>query len=265
MTKDYYGILEVSRDANEEEIKKAYRSLAQEWHPDKHPEEEDQKKAEEKFKEISEAYSVLADKEKRGNYDATGSPDGTPFNFSTTGDPFDIASRFGFNIHRTPPQPIARKGQNVRVMVRVSLAEALFGVNVPIKYQTVSACSVCKGHGGVDFEVCTACNGRGVRVQQRPGMIMQQTCGECRGQGKRIKTVCSQCNGHTYVEEEKTLGVFVPAGINNGATLRVAEKGGAGFSGGPPGDVFIEVQVQNPDLSGLSDDEQVALRELLSK
>lgn len=265
MAKDYYEILGVDRAADAGSIKKAYRALAHEWHPDKHQEEEKQKEAEEKFKEISEAYSVLSDEEQRKNYDATGSPQGNSFNYGTTGDPFDIASRFGFNVHRAPHQPTARKGQTIKMGVQISLMDSLFGTNLPVKYKTLSGCSNCKGHGGTDFEVCEACNGRGMKIQQRPGVVMQQTCGHCGGQGKSIKTVCSQCKGQTYVEEEKTLGIVIPAGISNGATLRISGKGGEGFNGGPPGDVFIGVQVQNPDLSKLSDEEKGALKELLSK
>jgi len=265
MAKDYYEILGVAKEATVDEIKTAYRSLAHEWHPDKHQEEDKQKDAEEKFKEISEAYSVLADEEQRRNYDATGSPQGSPFNFGTTGDPFDIASHFGFNIHRAPRQPTARRGQNVKIGVQISLVDSLFGTNLPIKYKTLSGCGNCKGHGGTDFEVCASCDGQGMKIQQRPGMVMQQTCGDCGGQGKSIKTVCSQCNGQTYVEEEKTLGVVIPEGLPNGAALRIVGKGGAGFNDGPPGDVFIEVQVQGPDLSKLSDEEKGTLKELLSK
>ena len=265
MAKDYYEILGVAKDADTAGIKKAYRALAHEWHPDKHQEEEKQKEAEEKFKEISEAYSVLSDEEQRCNYDATGSPQTNPFNYGATGDPFDIASHFGFNIHRVPRQPVARQGQNVRIGVQISLVDSLFGTNLPIKYKTISGCSNCKGHGGTDFEVCDACNGRGLKIQQRPGIVMQQTCSDCGGAGKSIKTICSQCNGQTYIEEEKTLGVVIPEGIPNGATLRIVGKGGEGFNDGPPGDVFIEVQIQGPDLSKLSDEEKGILKELLSK
>ena len=265
MAKDYYGILGVTKDADAKEIKKAYRSLAHEWHPDKHQEEEKKMEAEEKFKEISEAYSVLADEEQRKNYDATGSPQGNPFNFGVTGDPFDIASHFGFNIHRTPRQPMAKRGHNVKIGVQISLMESLFGANLPIKYKTLSGCSNCKGHGGTDFEVCDACNGRGMKIQHRPGMVMQHACSSCGGAGKSISTICSQCNGQTYIEEERTLGVVIPEGIPNGTTLRIVGKGGAGFNEGPPGDVFIEVQVQNPDLSRLSAEERGTLKELLSK
>ncbi len=265
MAKDYYAILGVARDADAAEIKKTYRSLAQEWHPDKHQEAEKQKEAEEKFKDISEAYSVLSDEEQRRNYDATGSPQGNPFNFSTRGDPFDLASHFGFNLHRVPRQPVAKKGQNVRIGIEIPLTDALFGINIPIGYKTISGCSLCKGHGGTDFEICSKCNGQGMRIQQRPGMVMQQTCRDCAGAGKSIKTVCSQCKGQTYVEEEKTLGVVIPEGISNGTTLRIVGKGGGGFNEGPAGDIFIEVQVQNPDLGGLSDEEKKTLKELLSK
>ncbi len=264
MTKDYYKILGVSREADVDEVKKAYRSLAHEWHPDKHQEEEKQKEAEEKFKEISEAYSVLSDEEQRKNYDATGSPQGSPFKFNATGDPFDIASRFGFNIHRVPRQPTARKGQNVKVELQLSLVDSLFGINIPIKYKTLSGCSNCKGHGGTDFEVCSGCNGQGMKIQQRPGVVLQQICSDCGGQGKSIKTVCSQCKGRTCVEEEKTLGVSIPEGILNGATLRIVGKGGEGFNEGPPGDVFVEIKVQSPDLSKLSEEEKKTLKELLS-
>lgn len=265
MTKNYYEILGVARDADTGVIKKAYRALAQEWHPDKHQDKDKQKEAEEKFKEISEAYAVLVDEEQRSNYDATGSPQGNPFNFGTTGDPFDIASRFGFRMQRPPIQPMAKKGQNIRISVQLSLVEALFGSNVPIKYRTLSGCPTCKGHGGTDFEVCPGCNGQGMKMQHRPGMLLQQVCGDCGGQGKKIKAICPQCNGQCYVEEERSLGVVIPEGISHGTSLRIAEKGGGGFNGGPPGDVFIEVHVRQLDLSKLSDKERRTLRELLSK
>lgn len=267
MAKNYYEILGVDKGSNESEIKSAYRKLAQEWHPDKHQgaEEDKQKEAEEKFKEISEAYAVLSDEEKRRNYDSTGSLEGNPFNFSTTGDPFDIASRFGFRFNQRPAEPMSRKGQSIRLGVEVSLADSLFGTNVPIRYKVLSGCSNCKGHGGTDFELCSGCNGTGMKTHHRPGMMMQQSCDECGGQAKKIKTVCSQCNGQRFIEEEKSLGIVIPAGIANGTHLRVAEKGGAGFNGGPPGDVLIEVRVRSPDLNKLSDEEKGTLRELLSK
>lgn len=271
MVKDYYRILNVTKDADENQIKKAYRELAQRWHPDKQhgSEEGKQKEAEEKFKEISEAYSVLSDPEKKANYDATGDPTRRrmPFGFRTHGDPADILARhFGFNFRQpgpTHPQPM--KGQSIQSPLDISLKEALFGGETTFSYEVTSGCEGCAGRGGTEFEMCSTCKGAGMYTRQEGNMLMQTTCPQCRGRGQRIKKVCEICSGQGVVGEEKTLNVKIPEGIRPGMSLRVPGKGGRGLNGGPPGDIMLIVNLQYPDLLQLTEKERNRLEELLSK
>lgn len=264
MVKDYYEILGVDRQADAQTIKSAYRKLAQEWHPDRNP--DNLEEAEEKFKEISEAYSVLSDSEKKKMYDLTGSPSGGPGGFKTTGNPFDIffgrGNPFGFRSAGPPPP---RKGQSIGTVFNIGLKEALFGGNRDLTYHVQSGCEACRGSGGAEFESCSACEGSGFTTQQRPGMVVQTSCSACGGQGQKVKTPCSSCNGHGVIQEDKKLSVQIPQGIKHGNTLRLHGQGGAGFNGGPRGDVLVDVRVEYPDLSELTDDERSTLEQLLSK
>lgn len=269
MTKDYYEILGVARDANEGQIKKAYRSLAQEWHPDKHSKNEDKRKeAEEKFKEISEAYSVLSDPDKKSNYDLTGDParSGGGFGFRTTGNPADIffhnMRRHFRNARPSTPQPM--KGQSIKKELTITLKEALFGGEREVKYNVTSSCEKCEGRGGIEFENCSACNGAGMKVQREPNMLIQTTCDVCRGQGQKVKTQCLECNGQGTRYQEKTLTVKIPQRIRHGTTLRIAGKGGRGFNGGPSGDILLVANISYPDLSKLSEEERNQLEKLIS-
>jgi molecular chaperone DnaJ len=262
MIKDYYKILGVERNAPEEEIKKVYRSLAQKWHPDKHQDEESKKEAEEKFKEISEAYAVLSDKEKRSNYDATGSPTNSGgFGFKTTGFPFDIFDNFT-NVRRAQ-QPRAMKGQSIQIPLEINLYEVLFGTDKSVNFSTPSICTNCKGEGGTEFEHCPDCQGSGIKVVRQPNMIMQTTCDRCRGQGKSIKNICGSCHGRGIVQEEKKLRVNIPKGISHKSILRIQGKGGGGFNGGPPGDLMIHIQVVYPNVEEINDEDRDVLRRLL--
>ena len=267
MVKDYYQILEVPKDADEKQLKKAYRDLAQQWHPDKHQKDsKEQEEAAEKFKEISEAYSVLSDPEKKANYDLTGDPNRENMHgFRTRGDPFEIF-RQHFNFRQAgPAEPRPMKGQSIQGPLEISLKEALFGGERTFSYNTNSACETCHGEGGTEFITCTQCKGAGMRAIHQGNMILQSTCGTCRGQGKAIKTICSGCDGQKIVIEAKTLNVRIPQGIGHGTSLRIAAKGGRGFNGGPPGDIILVVHIQYPDLAKLSDEEKSQLEELLSK
>jgi molecular chaperone DnaJ len=270
MLKDYYQILSVPRDADENQIKKAYRRLAQEWHPDKHNQDEEKKQeAEEKFKEISEAYAVLSDSEKKTNYDATGDPNSSGMHFRTYGDPLEIfRQQFGFRhfgFREGPNRPQPTKGQSIQKRLDVSLKEALFGGERSFSYNVNSSCGTCEGRGGTEFELCSECKGAGMQTQRGPNVIMQTTCQHCRGDGQKIKTLCESCNGRGVVDESKTLNVKIPEGIRHGMTLRIPDKGGRGFQGGPPGDILLAVNLQYPDLSGLGDEEKEQLEKLLSK
>ncbi len=272
--KNYYKILGVDRDAPPSALKVAYRALAQEWHPDKHQDADDTAVAEEKFKEISEAYAVLSDAEKRQNYDATGSPDGRGSlgfrggGFRTTGDPFDIFRRSGFegfNFSTGPQRPRPMKGQNIQELVDISLKDALFGTEESCSFNVISACEECGGVGATDFDVCPTCKGVGGATQQQENMIFHQTCGGCDGQGRVPKAQCSPCEGRGIVNQTKKFTVVIPEGIAHGAVLRLVGQGGRGFHGGPQGDVLIQVRVKYPDLKELSEEEQEQLKLLLSK
>jgi len=270
MVKDYYEILSVPRDASEDQIKKSYRSLAQQWHPDKHAQDKGkQAEAEEKFKEISEAYAVLSEPEQKANYDLTGDPNrgGMPSGFRMTGDAADILFHHFRQQHRNmgPARPQPMKGQSVQQNVDVSLQEVLFGGERTFNYSVTSSCETCGGRGGTEFKVCSVCKGAGIHVRRGPNVIMQTTCEPCGGQGQAIKTVCDKCQARCTQTENKVLNVKIPEGIRHGTTLRIAGKGGRGFYGGPPGDILLIVNLNYPDMSKLNEDERNQLEKLLSK
>lgn len=261
MTKDYYQVLGVERDADQDALKKAYRALAQEHHPDKNPDSTEA--AEEKFKEISEAYSVLSDPDRKRAYDMTGSPHGAaPGGFHTTGDPFDIFRQHAYR-PRDPNPPM--KGQSIKVPLEITVADALFGAEMSLEYHLQSGCSACQGRGGTEFEMCEGCQGRGFQQTQQGGMFIQQGCDQCQAQGQSIKTPCVPCQGRGVVPEKKGINLVVPAGIQHGNSMRLAGQGGAGFNGGPPGDVIVVVQLNYPNMDQLSEDEKSKLKELLSR
>ena len=260
MIKDYYQILGVDRDVDAETLKKTYRTLAQEHHPDHNDGAED---AEEKFKEISEAYSVLSDPDKRQVYDMTGSVSGSG-GFRTTGDPCSMffGGRSPFGVPR--PNPPMR-GQSIQISLEITLADALLGAETHLEYQLHSACSSCEGRGGTDMEMCDACNGRGFIQQQQGSMFIQHGCDQCDAQGQKIKTPCSPCAGRGIIPETKGIKLSVPAGVKQGNTMRLAGQGGVGFNGGPRGDVMVVVNINYPDMSKFDDKEKEQLKELLAK
>lgn len=262
--KDYYNILGVERNADADTIKKNYRKLAQQWHPDKNP--DNIKVSEEKFKEISEAYSVLSDPDKKRNYDMTGSPEGRGGfgpGFRTTGFPFDIF--WNMADMRNAQQPRSMRGQNIELGVNLTLYEALFGTEKSITYQTTSPCLVCGGKGGTEFITCGECNGLGMKINRQHNMVVQTTCRACGGQGMSIKTPCGTCNGQKIISEEQHLSVVFPPGIKHKTALRLSGKGGRGFNGGPSGDVFIHINIDYPKIENLSEEDRKALAEILSK
>ena len=258
--RDYYEVLGVPRTATEEEIKKAYRTLAKKYHPDVNPGD---KEAERKFKEASEAYAVLGDKEKRAQYDRYGHSafDGTggfgsggfDFNSADFGDIFgDIfGDLFGTGSRqRGGARSGPMKGSNIRTSVRVSFQEAVFGCEKEVTLNMKDPCPTCGGTGakpGTSPKMCPRCNGRGQVVYQQQsffGTVQNvTTCPDCGGTGKVIENKCTTCGGTGYTTSRKTISVSIPAGIDNGQSVRIREKGEPGINGGPRGDLLVEVVV----------------------
>ena len=223
--RDYYEVLGVGRDASEEEIKKAYRQLAKKYHPDVNP---GNKEAEQKFKEASEAYAVLGDKEKRKQYDQFGHS------------AFDGTGGFG-----------AGGFDFIRTSVRITFAEAVFGVEKDITLNLKDPCPTCKGTGakpGTAPKMCPRCQGKGQVIYTQQsffGTVRNvQTCPQCQGSGKIIEDKCTTCGGSGYTTSRKTIRVSIPAGIDNGQSVRIREKGEPGINGGPRGDLLVEVIVE---------------------
>lgn len=256
--RDYYEVLGLSKDASDDEIKKAYRKLAKEYHPDLHP---DDKACEAKFKEVSEAAQVLSDPEKRAKYDQLGHAafdpnagfSGFDGGFNGFGDIFgDIFGSFGdiFGGGGTTQRTGPRKGENVRVGVTVSFEEAALGCKKEVSISRVEPCPDCHGTGceaGTTPEVCPDCHGTGsVRTTQRtPFGVVQSTgpCPKCGGSGKIIHQPCHTCRGKGNVYKTVKMTVTIPAGIDDGQTISLRGQGSAGRNGGPQGDLLVTVAV----------------------
>jgi molecular chaperone DnaJ len=259
--RDYYEVLGVERGADEASIKKAYRQLAKKYHPDMNPGDAE---AEKKFKEASEAYAVLSDPDKRRQYDQFGHAafdggaggggfGGFDFNsgdFSDIfgdifGDLFGGGARSSYSRSNGP-----MKGANLRTSVRISFEEAVFGVDKELELTLKDACTTCHGSGakpGTSPETCTKCGGRGQVIMQSKtpfGVIRNtQTCPDCNGTGKIVKEKCPDCHGSGYIANRKKIQVSIPAGIDNGQSVRIRDKGEPGINGGPRGDLLVEVVV----------------------
>lgn len=258
--RDYYEVLGVSKSASEDEIKKAYRQLAKKYHPDMNPGD---KTAEAKFKEASEAYAVLSDPEKRKQYDQFGHAafdqgaggGGGGFDFSNMGDMGDIFGDIfsdlfggGGRTRRASNGPM--KGANVRAGIRITFEEAVFGTEKELELNLKDECEKCHGTGakpGSSPVTCSKCGGRGQVVytqQSLFGMVRNvQTCPDCGGTGKIIKEKCPDCYGTGYISRRKKIQVSVPAGIDDGQSIRIRGKGEPGANGGERGDLLVEVAV----------------------
>ena len=259
--RDYYEVLGVEKGASAEEIKKAYRKSAMKYHPDRNPGD---KEAEEKFKELGEAYEVLSDEEKRSRYDQFGhagvDPNyggggayGNPFGggFSGFGDLGDIfGDLFGGGRSRQAAQNAPRRGENVAARLELTFEEAAFGAEKEVSAQRIENCAVCNGSGSADgvTETCSQCRGTGqVRtVQNLMGMQLQSTttCPQCSGRGKIIKTPCNTCRGKGKVRRTQKIKVKVPAGVDDGQSVRVRGEGCVGSNGGPNGDLMVEIYIK---------------------
>lgn len=254
--RDYYEVLGVSRNASEQELKSAYRKLALQYHPDRNP--ENKHEAEEKFKELSEAYSVLADAEKRAAYDrfghagVSGTGTYTP-DFSSTifsdfsdifGDFFGFGDIFGGGgTRRTRPQ----RGADLRYDLEISFEEAAAGLDTKIKIPRWDHCTSCNGRGcqkGSEPVSCSACGGRGQIRSTQGFFTISRTCPQCAGMGQVIRELCPDCHGEGRVRREKILGLKIPAGVEDGMRLRVSGEGEAGYNGGPAGDLYVAISIR---------------------
>ena len=263
--RDYYEVLGIARNATGEEVKRAYRKLAVKFHPDKNP---DDPRAEEKFKELGEAYDVLMDADKRAAYDRFGhaafGPGGAGFGREAFHDPFEIfrevfgGTGFGGGISetffggaggaRTEDQ---RRGSDLRYDMEIKLEEAAFGATKQIEIAKLDTCNKCGGSGaeaGSHRIGCPTCGGRGQVVSSRGFFHISQTCPRCRGAGDIIEKPCQKCRGEGRVEKLSRVKLQIPAGIREGTRLRSLGNGEAGMSGGPPGDLYVVVHIKEHQI-----------------
>ncbi|MCH5332648.1 MAG: molecular chaperone DnaJ [Agathobacter sp.] len=258
--RDYYEVLGVAKNASDDDIKKAFRQTAKKYHPDMHPGD---KECEEKFKEAQEAYAVLSDAEKRRQYDQfghaafDGAGGGGGFDFSG----MDMSDIFGdifgdlFGRGRRAGNTGPAKGANVRMSVRITFEEAVFGCEKELEFSYKEECSTCHGSGakpGTSPETCTKCGGKGKVVYSQQSLfgMMQnvQTCPDCGGTGKVVREKCQDCRGSGYVAKRVKKKVDIPAGIDNGQCVRVRDYGEPGRAGGPRGDLLVEVVVARNNM-----------------
>lgn len=257
--KDYYEVLGVSRTASDDEIRKAFRKLARKYHPDVN--RDDPKAAEEKFKEINEAYEVLSNPERRAQYDqfghaafdaSQGAGGGGFSGAGGFGDIFDMffgQSGFGFGGGSRPAGP--EKGADLRYDMEITFEQAAFGVESEVQVPRTEECQACHGSGaapGTHPETCPQCRGTGqVQVTQNTPfgrMVNVRPCDRCRGEGKIVKTPCKECQGQGRVRVKRKIKVKIPAGVDNGSRLRVPHEGEAGYRGGPAGDLYVYIFVK---------------------
>ena len=261
--RDYYEVLGVSKSASKDEIKSAFRKLAKKYHPDISKEEN----AEEKFKEVQEAYSVLSDDSKRRQYDQFGHAgvngngagsgfggfNGAGFDFdaSDLGDIFDDLFGAGFGFGGSSSRRSSsrtRRGSDILMQVDLTFEQAVFGCEKDFDLDVVAECDKCDGKGGFHEETCSRCHGSGtITSEQRTilgSFMTKTTCPDCGGKGKTYREVCSKCHGKGSVKARKTITVSVPSGIDNGERLRVPGKGNSGENGGASGDLYLEFHIK---------------------
>ena len=262
--KDYYKILGVAKSASEEEIKKSYRKLAMQYHPDRNPGDKD---AEEKFKLASEAYEVLRDPEKREIYDRYGVEGlrGTGFTgfrgfddiFSTFGDIFEDFFGFGGTQRR---RSHARAGADLRFDLKISFTDAAFGKEMEIEIPRAASCEACGGTGaqpGTSPVSCPVCRGTGQVTRAQGFFTISTTCGQCHGEGKVVQHPCKDCRGLGRVRTTKKIQIRVPPGVDTGSKLRLRGEGEQGERGGPPGDLFVILYVEPHDFFSRDGDDLI--------
>ena len=267
MSRDYYEVLGVARDADDTTIKKAYRKLAMKYHPDRNP---DNKEAEEKFKEVGEAYEVLSNADKRAAYDrmghdafkngGMGSAGGGTGGFGGFTDPMDIFAQmfggmggfggFGGGARRKadPRQP----GSDLRYDLDITLEEAAHGCDKTLEIERLVPCEACHATGSKDgtagFKQCPTCHGTGVVTRQSGFFVQQSTCPSCRGAGQTISNPCPKCRGEGRVHKDVKITLHIPAGVDTGTKLRSSGNGDAGLHGGETGDLYVFLEVQPHEI-----------------
>ncbi|MDR1495427.1 MAG: molecular chaperone DnaJ [Clostridiales Family XIII bacterium] len=266
--RDYYEVLGLHKGASEDEIKKAFRKKAMQYHPDKNP---DDKKAEEAFKEVNEAYGILSDAEKKERYDrfghagvdpnsgfgagGAGGFGGVEFDFGDIGDIFGSFFGGGMGGGSARRRTMPRKGQNLQVSLHITFSEAAFGTTKKVKLKKMAECTSCGGTGAKDGtakSACRACGGSGqVHTQQNTpfgAFSSVNTCSACHGTGEVIDTPCPDCGGSGRVRTESTIPVEIPAGIDDGMAITIRGEGEPGTNGGPPGDLYVIISVAKHKL-----------------
>jgi len=248
--RDYYEILGVGKEAGEQDIKGAYRKLALKFHPDRNPDDPD---AEDKFKEASEAYSVLSDSQKRAAYDRFGHAGlqgiggGGGVNPEAFGDFSDILGDLFGGGGGGRRRSRAQRGEDVRYDLEIGFEEAVFGLNAEIQMPRMEPCGRCRGTGaepGSGATTCPTCRGRGEVIYQQSFLSIRRTCGTCGGAGQIIRNACGQCRGQGYQQVQRKLKVNIPAGVDDGTRLRMGGEGQPGANGGPPGDLYVFLKVK---------------------
>ena len=250
--RDYYEVLGLGRDADDQQIKSAYRKLALQYHPDRNPDSAD---AEEKFKEAAEAYSVLSDGQKRAAYDRYGHAGlqgvGQGFDPNTFADFSDILGNFfGFGDlfgGGRERRSRAQRGEDVRYDLEIAFEDAVFGLSADIQVPRMEACDRCHATGaepGSGAATCPTCNGRGQILYQQSFLSVRRTCHTCGGSGQIVRNPCRQCHGQGYRQVVRKLKVNIPAGVDDGNRLRLANEGQPGANGGPPGDLYVVLKVK---------------------
>ena len=252
MAKDFYNVLGVAKKASADELKKAYRKLAREYHPDRNP---DDPASEERFKEVQEAYDTLSDTDKRKRYDAGGmfgfggggAPEGGPGGFASGGRfQGDLGDMFSGLFGRGRGEPQAPPGRDLETEVKLSFDQAVDGTQISVVIPKQAACETCSGSGarpGTAPSVCPRCAGRGIDAQSQGVFSISHPCPQCGGRGKVIESPCPECAGSGLTAQRKRYRVNIPAGVRDGTRIRLAGKGEDGPLGGPPGDLFVTTRV----------------------